>query len=172
MNRPNTIVVVLALVALAGCAGDEPETEVAEVPVGAETAPAVSTTPAPPASTGLLNANDATRDELVAAGLTNETADAVVAGRPYDGVAELDQALAAQLDEAGRATVYRSVWIPLDLNTATEEEMLLIPDAGPRMVHEFEEYRPYTDIEQFRREIGKYVDQAEVARLEQYFVLR
>jgi hypothetical protein len=39
------------------------------------------------------------------------------------------------------------------------------------MAHEFDEYRPYTDMEQFRREIGKYVDEDEVARLEQYVVL-
>ncbi|MEP6551033.1 MAG: hypothetical protein ABJB95_07610 [Gemmatimonadales bacterium] len=35
-----------------------------------------------------------------------------------------------------------------------------------------EQYRPYTSIEQFRREIGKYVDKAEVARLEQYIVIK
>jgi hypothetical protein len=39
------------------------------------------------------------------------------------------------------------------------------------MAHEFEEYRPYANIEQFRREIGKYVDEKEVARLEQYVTL-
>ena len=43
---------------------------------------------------------------------------------------------------------------------------------GNRMQHEFEEYRPYRNIEQFRREIGKYVDQAEVARLERYVTIR
>jgi hypothetical protein len=32
-------------------------------------------------------------------------------------------------------------------------------------------YRPYTSIEQFRREIGKYVDGNEVARLESYITL-
>jgi len=47
----------------------------------------------------------------------------------------------------------------------------LIPGVGGRMAHEFEEYRPYSNIEQFRREIGKYVDEAEVARLEQYVTL-
>ena len=36
------------------------------------------------------------------------------------------------------------------------------------MVHEFEEYRPYKTLSQFRREIGKYVDAKELARLEQY----
>jgi hypothetical protein len=40
------------------------------------------------------------------------------------------------------------------------------------MQHEFEEYRPYRGIEQFRREIGKYVDSAEVARLERYVTIR
>jgi hypothetical protein len=39
---------------------------------------------------------------------------------------------------------------------------------GNRVVREFLEHRPYTAITQFRKEIGKYVDDAEVARLEQY----
>ena len=36
------------------------------------------------------------------------------------------------------------------------------------MVREFEEYRPYVSIQQFRKEIGKYVDQAQVAEYEKY----
>lgn len=55
-----------------------------------------------------------------------------------------------------------------NLNTATAEQILTIPNAGQRMVREFQEYRPYTSIEQFRREIGKYVDAATVAGFEQY----
>ena len=39
---------------------------------------------------------------------------------------------------------------------------------GNRMVHEFEEYRPYKSIQQFRKEIGKYVDQNQVAEYEKY----
>lgn len=56
----------------------------------------------------------------------------------------------------------------INLNTATDAELMTIPGMGPRMLREFKEYRPYTSIEQFRREIGKYVDKAEVARFEQY----
>lgn len=57
----------------------------------------------------------------------------------------------------------------LNLNTVTGEELLAaIPDFGNRMVREFEEYRPYISIQQFRREIGKYVDEAQVADYEQY----
>ena len=51
-------------------------------------------------------------------------------------------------------------------------EILLIPGVGDRMAHEFEEYRPYDGIERFRREIGKYVDANEVARLEQYVTIK
>jgi len=39
---------------------------------------------------------------------------------------------------------------------------------GNRMVREFLEYRPYISIQQFRREIGKYVEEAQVAEYEQY----
>ncbi|HKR08210.1 MAG TPA: helix-hairpin-helix domain-containing protein [Gemmatimonadaceae bacterium] len=60
----------------------------------------------------------------------------------------------------------------INLNTATDAELMTIPGMGPRMLHEFKEYRPYTSIEQFRREIGKYVDKAEVARFEQYVTIK
>jgi len=60
----------------------------------------------------------------------------------------------------------------IDLNTATDAEILSIPGVGQRMLHEFKEYRPYTSMDQFRREIGKYVDKAEVARLEQYVTIK
>ncbi len=57
----------------------------------------------------------------------------------------------------------------LNLNTASEEEfMAAIPGFGKRMAHEFDEYRPYRSIQQFRREIGKYVDAAQVAEYEKY----
>jgi len=36
------------------------------------------------------------------------------------------------------------------------------------MVREFQEYRPYLSIQQFRKEIGKYVDDAQVAEYEKY----
>ncbi len=62
--------------------------------------------------------------------------------------------------------------VPININTATDAEILKIPGVGPRMLREFKEYRPYTSIEQFRREIGKYVDKAEVARLEQYITIK
>ncbi|HZI99693.1 MAG TPA: hypothetical protein VFD22_03445 [Gemmatimonadaceae bacterium] len=60
----------------------------------------------------------------------------------------------------------------IDLNTATDAEILAIPGMGPRMLREFKEYRPYKSMDQFRREIGKYVDKAEVARFEKYVYIK
>ena len=56
----------------------------------------------------------------------------------------------------------------VNLNTGTAEAFGAIPGVGDRMIHEFEEYRPYASIEQFRREIGKYVDEDQVAAYEEY----
>ncbi|MBA3320431.1 MAG: hypothetical protein H0T45_03170 [Pyrinomonadaceae bacterium] len=57
----------------------------------------------------------------------------------------------------------------LDVNAASADELLnTIPGMGKKMVHEFEEYRPYKSIQQFRREIGKYVSPEQVAEYEKY----
>lgn len=58
--------------------------------------------------------------------------------------------------------------VKLDLNTASDDAFRTIPGVGDRMVREFNEYRPYGSIAQFRREIGKYVDEATVAEYERY----
>jgi DNA uptake protein ComE-like DNA-binding protein len=92
----------------------------------------------------------------------------ILDGRPFLNMTELDAVLAKSLKRPQLTELYRRLFIHLNLNTATKDEILLIPGMGQRMLHEFEEYRPYKAMAQFRREIGKYVDEAEVARLEQY----
>ena len=52
----------------------------------------------------------------------------------------------------------------LNLNTSSGDDYLkTIPNFSNRMVREFLEYRPYVSIQQFRKEIGKYVGQEQVA---------
>ena len=94
-------------------------------------------------------------------------AKAVVAKRPFKTVKDLDAALSS-LKKEERTELYAKLFVPINLNTATDEEILLIPGVGNRMLREFKEYRPYTALAQFHREIGKYVDNTELARLEQY----
>ena len=117
----------------------------------------------------LVNPNLADKDELQALpNVGDEIAQAIIDGRPYLSAADLDSALAAAMDDEQRAALYTRLFRPIDLSKASEAEILLIPAMSKKMAHEFEEYRPYKSMEQFRREIGKYVDDDEVARLEQY----
>jgi DNA uptake protein ComE-like DNA-binding protein len=120
-------------------------------------------------SSGIIDPNLATKEQLAALpGLNAEIADAIIAGRPYLDMVSLDKVLAPKLDAEQRKALYAKLFQPINLNTATREEILLVPGVGERMAHEFEEYRPYRAMAQFRREIGKYVNEQEVARLEQY----
>jgi hypothetical protein len=105
-------------------------------------------------------------------GVDGALADALVAGRPYANMVAVDNVVGTRLSEEQKDVFYSRVWMPLDLNSAAEAEILLIPGVGPNIAHEFEEYRPYDGIERFRREIGKYVDSTEVARLERYVTIR
>lgn len=67
------------------------------------------------------------------------------------------------------ATTSNAPATKLNINTASETDLLrAIPNLGNRMLHEFEEYRPYKSIQQFRKEMGKYVDQNQVAEYEKY----
>jgi DNA uptake protein ComE-like DNA-binding protein len=81
-------------------------------------------------------------------------------------------ASASTTPSASSSTASGAAIVPVNINTATDAEILAIPGVGPRMLREFKEYRPWTSIAQFRREIGKYVDKTEVARLEQYIVIK
>lgn len=171
-----------ALLALAGCQdAAQGNAEAGETPPAIEsTDPAAGEAVAGEAVAGdeagaaFLDPEAATREALLTVPNVDEaTADALLAGGPYENMLEVDRVLAAQgLNDDEREAAYGRLWKPLDLNTASGEEILLIPGVGERMQHEFEEYRPYRGIAQFRREIGKYVDEEEVARLEQYVTIR
>jgi DNA uptake protein ComE-like DNA-binding protein len=118
---------------------------------------------------GALEPNLATKEQLLAVpGIDAALADALIAGRPYMDMLALDKVIGAGLSGERKAAVYAKLWIPLNLNTASREEILLVPGVGARMLREFLEYRPYAALAQFHREIGKYVDDQELARLEQY----
>ena len=122
---------------------------------------------------GLLNANLASEEELSAVdGIDGDAVAAIVDGRPFLRPADLHAVISSHVADDQYDAIYGALWVPIDLNDATSEEIGLIPGVGRRMTHEFEEYRPYTALAQFHREIGKYVDDDEVARLAQYVYVR
>ncbi|MGH7504849.1 MAG: hypothetical protein ACRELX_04335 [Longimicrobiales bacterium] len=166
--RAMIVASMIGATACGGAADEQPEETLPET-----TEPAADATAAAQPASGMLDPNAASADELqTVPNIDAALADALIQGRSYENMLGVDQVLAAQLSEEQRDSVYTRLWIPIDLNTASGEEIMLIPGVGDRMRHEFEEYRPYQAIEQFRREIGKYVDEEEVARLEQYVTIR
>jgi hypothetical protein len=93
--------------------------------------------------------------------------------KPYTGgYAQFRREIGKYVNEQEVAHLEQYTFIPIDINTAPDSVLLTIPGLGPRMLGEFKEYRPYPNVEKFRREIGKYVNEKEVARLERYIVVK
>ena len=156
------------MVTLAACSGGADEAAEAEAPTAVETTEATEAA----AEAAVLDAGTATVEQLAAVeGVSEELAAAIVAGQPYASVTDLNAKLLETLSAEEAAAVLENVFIPVNLNTATKEELKLIPGMTEKMEHEFEEYRPYADMSEFDREIGKYVDEAEVARFRNYVTL-
>lgn len=88
--------------------------------------------------------------------------------RPYTSIAQFRREMGKYVSIEEIAAYEKYVFVPIDINTASKEEILALPGVGEKMAHEFEEYRPYTSMAQFRREIGKYVTEDELDRLERY----
>lgn len=116
-----------------------------------------------------LNLNAAPREEiLMIPGSGPRVVREFLEYRPYPALARFTREMSKYWDATEVARLEQYVFVPVNLNTATDEVILTIPGVGPRMLREFKEYRPWTSAEQFRREIGKYVNAKEVARLERY----
>ena len=77
--------------------------------------------------------------------------------RPWKTWAQFDKEISKYVGQPETDRLKQYVFIPVNLNTATDEDILSIPGAGSRMVREFKEYRPWKTKEQFEKEIGKYV---------------
>ena len=120
-----------------------------------------------------INLNTATREEIVLIpGAGNRMAREFAEYRPWRSFAQFDKEIGKYVGPAETARLAQYCFIPINLNTASDEDILSIPGLGPRMLREFKEYRPYKAIEQFRKEIGKYVGPKEVARLERYVTIQ
>jgi len=121
-------------------------------------------------SQGVADVNIAAEKDLATLpNITPAIAKAIVAKRPFKSPTELNAFLLSQGLTAEQAMAfYQSAFVHINLNTATSEEILLVPGAGRRMTREFSEYRPWKTYAQFDKEIGKYVGPDATAKLAQY----
>ncbi len=119
-----------------------------------------------------INLNTATRDEiLLVPGAGTRMVREFTEYRPGKSWAQFDKEIGKYGGADATAKLAQYCFIPVKLNTATDEDILSIPGAGPRMVREFKEYRPWKSWAQFDKEIGKYVGQQETDRLKRYVVI-
>jgi DNA uptake protein ComE-like DNA-binding protein len=121
-------------------------------------------------SLGVVDVNTAPEKDLLAMPhMTPAIVKGLLEKRPFASITELNAYLLSQkLTPAQAMEFYGKAFVHINLNTATGEEILLVPGAGKRMAHEFEEYRPWKSYAQFDKEIGKYVGAEKTAQLAQY----
>ncbi len=121
-------------------------------------------------SLGVVDANTAPEKDLVAMPhMTPAIVKGLLEKRPFASITDLNAYLLSQkLTQEQANEFYGKAFVHINLNTATAPEILLVPGAGKRMTHEFEEYRPWKTYAQFDKEIGKYVGAEKTAQLAQY----
>ena len=120
-----------------------------------------------------VNLNTGTKEEIVLIpGAGNRMVREFAEYRPWKTWGQFDKEIGKYVGQAETDRLKQYVFIPVNLNTASDEDILSIPGAGPRMVREFKEYRPWKTKEQFEKEIGKYVGAKETARLWRYVVIQ
>ena len=121
-------------------------------------------------SLGVVDANTVPEKDLLAMpGMTPAIVKGLIEKRPFASITDLNAYLLSQkLTQEQANAFYEKAFVHINLNTATPEEILLVPNAGKRMVREFEEYRPWKTYAQFDKEIGKYIGAEKTAQLAQY----
>jgi DNA uptake protein ComE-like DNA-binding protein len=120
-----------------------------------------------------VNLNTGTKDEIMlipgaGARMVREFGEY----RPWKTWTQFDKEISKYVGQPETDRLKQYVFIPVNLNTATDEDIISIPGAGARMVREFKEYRPWKTKEQFDKEIGKYVGAKETARLFRFVVIQ
>ena len=120
-----------------------------------------------------INLNTATRDEiLLVPGAGNRMAREFPEYRPWKTWAQFDKEIGKYVGKDATDKLKQYCFIPIDLNTATDEDILSIPGVSNRMLREFKEYRPWKTKAQFDKEIGKYVGEKETARLWRFVTIQ
>lgn len=101
---------------------------------------------------------------------------AIKAGRPWKSFDQFEAAMSKATNATEATRIEQYVFIPIELNTFTEAIMDSFASIGVgtrQWKREFAEYRPWTSMEQFDREIGKYLRSRpnEVKRLKRYVII-
>jgi predicted DNA-binding helix-hairpin-helix protein len=120
-------------------------------------------------SLGVIDANVAEGNTLLAVpGLTPETVKAILDARPFMSMADFDAFLGRNFSRDQRSSLYQRIFLPINLNATTDDELRLVRGMGARMLLEFRENRPFASLATFSQEVAKYLAPKDVAQLSQY----
>lgn len=111
------------------------------------------------------------RDLQAIPGLTPEIVKAILEARPFMGMAEFDAFLSRSLDRDQRSLLYQRIFLPINANASSDDEMRLVPGMGARLLLEVRESRPFSSLASLSNDIGKYLPPADVANLAQYLFI-
>jgi hypothetical protein len=114
---------------------------------------------------------------LLIPGMDAKKLAAIKAGRPWNTFEKFQTEMGKTMTPAEVARVEQYLFIPIELNTFTEPIMDTFASIGVgtrKWKHEFAEYRPWKSMEQFRKDIGKYVraNPKELDRLQRYVIIK
>jgi len=170
MKLTSLLIATTALLSLSACSQNSQEVAgVADEVNGAteEMAETFSTA-------ALIDPNTAGAEVIAAIpGINADMAQDIIAGRPFATPTELHAVLKDAVGESELKAIYSAMFVKVDLNTGSNADYQLIPStlSPGHLAHEFEEYRPYSSIDQFSREMSKYVSAEEVAFLRRYVTI-
>jgi DNA uptake protein ComE-like DNA-binding protein len=109
-------------------------------------------------------------------GMDAKKLNAIKSGRPWKDFAAFRADIGKSTTATEAARIEQYLFIPIELNTWTAEIMDTFAGIGVgtrQWKREFAEYRPWTSMEQFDREISKYLRArpTELARLKRYVII-
>ena len=103
--------------------------------------------------------------------LSDPAQDAILLARPFATPSAFHAVVSKHADDGLQAMIYEKIFVRVNANTASPEDIMLIPSplTPKKLAHEVDEYRPYADMRAFERELGKYMNAEEMAQLKRYF---
>jgi DNA uptake protein ComE-like DNA-binding protein len=120
-----------------------------------------------------INLDTGTREEFVLVpGAGNRMAKEFAEYRPWKSWLQFDKEIGKYVGQQETDRYKQYMFIPINLNAASDDALLTVPGANPAMIQAFKKSRPWKSMDQFNNEIGKAFGPKEAARLGRYFVIQ
>ena len=91
--------------------------------------------------------------------------------RPYTALTQFRKEIGKYVDDKEVARLEQYVFVPINVNSASDEALLSIPGITPQTLRQLKDHRPYKSVQEFRTELAQYVNAQELGRLERYIVI-